>query len=174
VRSSRVLVVAVLTGLFLSVAGPAFAKGDWEIVISGGGRTRPVTVSSSDVYAVRGVIWFPHDRPATLSGPVFTLDIYDLTDGHRYLGGRWLYYPAQGGALIAHPSADTKPQIEWESFSPGFQKILNDAIHSEPRTAISYVLLFAFLAALLVGAFVVVRKELTTIAQSPGNALAPN
>ena len=161
----RQAVVATLLGALLLTASPAMAKGEFEFVISGGELRHPVTVDSVDIYAaVRGVIWSPETNAPALLGPVYVLDMYTLGGGHRTHETRWWYYPRQGGALVRDPSPSPgQLPVQWERFSPAFQRILNDAIKSHPANR---VLILALAGMLLVCAFFFARRELRSMVES--------
>jgi hypothetical protein len=168
-RSGRVAAVALLSALVLSIAAPAFAKGDFEFVITGGGLRHPVIVDSVDIYAaVHGTIWSPQANVPSLSGPRYALDMYGLNGGRRTYETRWWYYPAKGGALMADSSGGNgQLPMRWQRFSPAFQKVLDDAIKSKP---VSNVLVLAVVGLLLVGVLFFVRKELHKLASQPAPA----
>jgi len=162
-KPQRVFMVVVITGLFLVASEPALAKGDFEFVLSGGGLLRPVTVSSGDIYAaVHGEVWSPGVPPAALRGQAYALDYYDINGGgRRSYNGRWLYYPAAGGALIEDPAPAPIGigQIRWERFSPAFQDVLNRAIYSRSSTPGSLGFGLGLVAVLLTSAVLLSRKR---------------
>ncbi len=165
-----------LTSLITLTPRAAFAKGDFEFVISGNEPRGPVTVSSTEIWTkVHGVAWGPDDTPAALSGRAYVLEFYDRDGFRRHYNGRWLYYPSAGGALILDPPPTLGPgkavlrtgvPIRWERFSPAFQEVLNAAIRGESHSARNVAVGIAIILAGLLAASIPLFGKRTRFALS--------
>ena len=131
----RTLTMALVSGLLLLVAAPAFAKGDFEFIISGGDLSHPVRVSSAYVYSnVHGMLWSPSSSALALHCPLYRMDFYGIDSGRRHFEQRWWYCSSAGGALLEAPAGQVDGKlVRWETFSPAFQRLIDNAIHPKPH-----------------------------------------
>jgi len=134
----RGVAILILATSLVLVTSPSWAKDQFEVVFSGGGLKHPVMLLSDAILQEMPLggdtVWTTQSWVPPLTGPRYTMDFYDTWDGARHYTGRWWYYPEAGGALFARPgpaSSDGEPD-RWATFSPAFQRFVNDALRAQP------------------------------------------